>query len=110
MGLQPLEFSDCYLDSPWFRERIRAGSGAGEDQQVLQRAHQRWEEPHRCHQKVNSVSDDVFIFTLEFSNCKSLLPPVEKVISARANSSWALQQQMDLNTSPHLLTLLSSPS
>ncbi|XP_073897362.1 rho GTPase-activating protein 10 isoform X7 [Castor canadensis] len=24
MGLQPLEFSDCYLDSPWFRERIRA--------------------------------------------------------------------------------------
>ncbi|CAO2641620.1 Rho GTPase-activating protein 10 [Lemmus lemmus] len=51
MGLQPLEFSDCYLDSPWFRERIRAGSGAGEDQQVLQRAHQRWEEPHRCHQK-----------------------------------------------------------
>lgn len=24
MGLQPLEFSECYLDSPWFRERIRA--------------------------------------------------------------------------------------
>uniref|UniRef100_A0A8C6XJW3 Rho GTPase-activating protein 10 n=1 Tax=Naja naja TaxID=35670 RepID=A0A8C6XJW3_NAJNA len=24
MGLQPLEFSDCYLDSPKFRERIRA--------------------------------------------------------------------------------------
>ncbi|XP_077156264.1 rho GTPase-activating protein 10 [Paroedura picta] len=24
MGLQPVEFSDCYLDSPWFRERIRA--------------------------------------------------------------------------------------
>ncbi|KAG8592367.1 hypothetical protein GDO81_000476 [Engystomops pustulosus] len=24
MGLQPLEFSDCYLDSPWLRERIRA--------------------------------------------------------------------------------------
>lgn len=24
MGLQPLEFSDCYLDSPWFRERTRA--------------------------------------------------------------------------------------
>nr|XP_045372332.1 rho GTPase-activating protein 10 isoform X2 [Camelus bactrianus] len=24
MGLQPLEISDCYLDSPWFRERIRA--------------------------------------------------------------------------------------
>lgn len=24
MGLQPLEFSDCYLDSPSFRERIRA--------------------------------------------------------------------------------------
>nr|XP_033796314.1 rho GTPase-activating protein 10 isoform X2 [Geotrypetes seraphini] len=24
MGLQPLEFSDCYLDSPWFRDRIRA--------------------------------------------------------------------------------------
>ncbi|XP_067408029.1 rho GTPase-activating protein 10 isoform X1 [Emydura macquarii macquarii] len=24
MGLQPLEFSDCYLDNPWFRERVRA--------------------------------------------------------------------------------------
>ncbi|MEE6461335.1 hypothetical protein FKM82_001263 [Ascaphus truei] len=24
MGLQPLEFSDCYLDSPWLRERIRS--------------------------------------------------------------------------------------
>ncbi|NWU93724.1 RHG10 protein, partial [Upupa epops] len=24
MGLEPLEFSDCYLDSPWFRERVRA--------------------------------------------------------------------------------------
>ncbi|XP_060634849.2 rho GTPase-activating protein 10 [Anolis sagrei] len=24
MGLQPLEFSDCYLDSPWFRESVRA--------------------------------------------------------------------------------------
>ncbi|XP_043919391.1 rho GTPase-activating protein 10 [Protopterus annectens] len=24
MGLHPLEFSDCYLDSPWFRERLRA--------------------------------------------------------------------------------------
>uniref|UniRef100_A0A8C4RYW3 BAR domain-containing protein n=1 Tax=Erpetoichthys calabaricus TaxID=27687 RepID=A0A8C4RYW3_ERPCA len=24
MGLHPLEFSDCYLDSPKFRERIRA--------------------------------------------------------------------------------------
>ncbi|KAJ7326900.1 hypothetical protein JRQ81_016659 [Phrynocephalus forsythii] len=24
MGLQPLEFSDCYLDSPWFREKIRS--------------------------------------------------------------------------------------
>ncbi|XP_038611209.1 rho GTPase-activating protein 10 [Tachyglossus aculeatus] len=24
MGLQALEFSDCYLDSPWFRDRIRA--------------------------------------------------------------------------------------
>lgn len=24
MGHPPLEFSDCYLDSPWFRERIRA--------------------------------------------------------------------------------------
>ncbi|XP_071411738.1 rho GTPase-activating protein 10 [Pithys albifrons albifrons] len=24
MGLHPLEFSDCYLDSPWFRERVRA--------------------------------------------------------------------------------------
>ncbi|CAO2641625.1 Adhesion G protein-coupled receptor E1 [Lemmus lemmus] len=46
------------------------------------------------HTKVNSVSDDVLIFTLEFSNWKSLPPPVEKMISARANSSLALQQHM----------------
>ncbi|CAO2641615.1 Adhesion G protein-coupled receptor E1 [Lemmus lemmus] len=46
------------------------------------------------HTKVNSVSDDVLIVTLEFSNWKSLPPPVEKMISARANSSWALQQHM----------------
>ncbi|XP_075798617.1 ankyrin repeat and SOCS box protein 3-like isoform X1 [Microtus pennsylvanicus] len=45
-------------------------------------------------QMVNSVSDDVLIFTLEFSNWKRLPPPVEKMISARANSSWALQQHM----------------
>ncbi|CAO2640968.1 hypothetical protein LEMLEM_LOCUS25576 [Lemmus lemmus] len=64
MGLQPLEFSDCYLDSPWFRERIRAGSGAGEDQQVLQRAHQRWEEPHRCHQNYGHRKDDGVSVTL----------------------------------------------
>ncbi|XP_057627524.1 ankyrin repeat and SOCS box protein 3 isoform X2 [Chionomys nivalis] len=43
---------------------------------------------------VNSVSDDVLIFILEFSNWKRLPPPVEKMISARANSSWALQQHM----------------
>lgn len=24
MGLQPLEFSDCYVESPHFRERLRA--------------------------------------------------------------------------------------
>ncbi|XP_075798582.1 uncharacterized protein LOC142832198 isoform X2 [Microtus pennsylvanicus] len=48
-------------------------------------------------QMVNSVSDDVLIFTLEFSNWKRLPPPVEKMISARANSSWALQQHMVLN-------------
>ncbi|XP_075798583.1 uncharacterized protein LOC142832198 isoform X3 [Microtus pennsylvanicus] len=52
-------------------------------------------------QMVNSVSDDVLIFTLEFSNWKRLPPPVEKMISARANSSWALQQHMgDLDSRP----------
>lgn len=24
MGLHPLEFSECYLDSPYFREKIKA--------------------------------------------------------------------------------------
>ncbi|CAH6780088.1 Asb3 [Phodopus roborovskii] len=43
---------------------------------------------------VDSVSDDILIFTLEFSNWKRLPPAVEKIISARANSSWALQQHM----------------
>ncbi|MEJ1274292.1 ankyrin repeat and SOCS box-containing 3 [Cricetulus griseus] len=43
---------------------------------------------------VDSVSDDILIFTLEFSNWKRLPPAVEKIISARANSSWALPQHM----------------
>ncbi|XP_075798584.1 uncharacterized protein LOC142832198 isoform X4 [Microtus pennsylvanicus] len=53
-------------------------------------------------QMVNSVSDDVLIFTLEFSNWKRLPPPVEKMISARANSSWALQQHMGFSRSKSL--------
>ncbi|XP_077885306.1 ankyrin repeat and SOCS box protein 3 isoform X3 [Ictidomys tridecemlineatus] len=42
---------------------------------------------------IDSVSDDILIFTLEFTNWKRLPPTVEKMLSARAsNSSWALQQ------------------
>lgn len=43
---------------------------------------------------VDSVSDDILIFTLEFSNWKRLPPAVEKMLSVRANSSFALQQHM----------------
>lgn len=43
---------------------------------------------------VDSVSDDVLIFTLEFSNWKRLPSAVEKMLSVRANSSFALQQHM----------------
>ncbi|VTJ88063.1 Hypothetical predicted protein, partial [Marmota monax] len=42
---------------------------------------------------IDSVSDDILIFTLEFTNWKRLPPTVEKMLSARAsNSSWVLQQ------------------
>ncbi|XP_076402296.1 ankyrin repeat and SOCS box protein 3 isoform X8 [Peromyscus maniculatus bairdii] len=44
---------------------------------------------------VDSVSDDILVFTLEFSNWKRLPPAVEKMLSVRANSSGALQQHMD---------------
>ncbi|XP_028716708.1 ankyrin repeat and SOCS box protein 3 isoform X4 [Peromyscus maniculatus bairdii] len=43
---------------------------------------------------VDSVSDDILVFTLEFSNWKRLPPAVEKMLSVRANSSGALQQHM----------------
>ncbi|XP_058429134.1 ankyrin repeat and SOCS box protein 3 isoform X1 [Marmota monax] len=46
-----------------------------------------------CSSWIDSVSDDILIFTLEFTNWKRLPPTVEKMLSARAsNSSWVLQQ------------------
>lgn len=48
-----------------------------------------------CQYRIDSVSDDVLIFTLEFTNWRRLPPAVEKMLSARAsNSSWALQQHI----------------
>ncbi|XP_061288338.1 ankyrin repeat and SOCS box protein 3 isoform X3 [Bos javanicus] len=45
--------------------------------------------------EIDSVSDDILIFTLEFTNWRRLPPAVEKMLSARAsNSSWALQQHI----------------
>ncbi|XP_052503459.1 ankyrin repeat and SOCS box protein 3 isoform X1 [Budorcas taxicolor] len=48
-----------------------------------------------CSSWIDSVSDDILIFTLEFTNWRRLPPAVEKMLSARAsNSSWALQQRI----------------
>ncbi|XP_070654755.1 ankyrin repeat and SOCS box protein 3 isoform X1 [Bos indicus] len=48
-----------------------------------------------CSSWIDSVSDDILIFTLEFTNWRRLPPAVEKMLSARAsNSSWALQQHI----------------
>ncbi|XP_040309681.1 ankyrin repeat and SOCS box protein 3 isoform X5 [Herpailurus yagouaroundi] len=45
--------------------------------------------------EIDSVSDDILIFTLEFTNWRTLPPAVEKMISTRAsNSSRALQQHI----------------
>ncbi|MBZ3880416.1 Ankyrin repeat and SOCS box protein 3 [Sciurus carolinensis] len=45
--------------------------------------------------EIDSVSDDILIFTLEFTNWKKLPPTVEKKLSDRAsNSSWSLQQRI----------------
>nr|XP_031531485.1 ankyrin repeat and SOCS box protein 3 isoform X3 [Vicugna pacos] len=45
--------------------------------------------------EINSVSDDILIFTLEFTNWRNLPPAVEKMLSARAsNSSRALQKHI----------------
>ncbi|KAG8504852.1 Ankyrin repeat and SOCS box protein 3, partial [Galemys pyrenaicus] len=45
--------------------------------------------------KIDSVSDDTLIFTLEFTNWRRLPPNVEKMLSVRAsNSSWVLQQHI----------------
>ncbi|XP_064428587.1 ankyrin repeat and SOCS box protein 3 isoform X4 [Mirounga angustirostris] len=45
--------------------------------------------------EIDSVSDDILIFTLEFTNWRRLPPTVEKMLSTRAsNSSWALQQHI----------------
>ncbi|XP_029088159.1 ankyrin repeat and SOCS box protein 3 isoform X1 [Monodon monoceros] len=48
-----------------------------------------------CSTWIDSISDDILIFTLEFTNWRRLPPAVEKMLSARAsNSSWALQQHI----------------
>ncbi|KAM9053199.1 ankyrin repeat and SOCS box protein 3 isoform 1-T1 [Megaptera novaeangliae] len=48
-----------------------------------------------CSSWIDSISDDILIFTLEFTNWRRLPPAVEKMLSARAsNSSWALQQHI----------------
>ncbi|XP_036847283.1 ankyrin repeat and SOCS box protein 3 [Manis javanica] len=48
-----------------------------------------------CSSWIDSVSDDMLIFTLEFTNWRRLPLTVEKLLSARAsNSSWALQQHI----------------
>ncbi|XP_032266885.1 ankyrin repeat and SOCS box protein 3 isoform X3 [Phoca vitulina] len=48
-----------------------------------------------CSSWIDSVSDDILIFTLEFTNWRRLPPTVEKMLSTRAsNSSWALQQHI----------------
>ncbi|XP_032353436.1 ankyrin repeat and SOCS box protein 3 isoform X3 [Camelus ferus] len=45
--------------------------------------------------EIDSVSDDILIFTLEFTNWRNLPPAVEKMLSARAsNSSRALQKHI----------------
>ncbi|XP_044910148.1 ankyrin repeat and SOCS box protein 3 isoform X3 [Prionailurus viverrinus] len=45
--------------------------------------------------EIDSVSDDILIFTLEFTNWRTLPPAVEKMISTRAShSSRALQQHI----------------
>uniref|UniRef100_A0ABI7VQN7 Ankyrin repeat and SOCS box containing 3 n=1 Tax=Felis catus TaxID=9685 RepID=A0ABI7VQN7_FELCA len=48
-----------------------------------------------CSSWIDSVSDDILIFTLEFTNWRTLPPAVEKMISTRAShSSRALQQHI----------------
>ena len=48
-----------------------------------------------CQYRIDSISDEILIFTLEFTNWRRLPPAVEKMLSARAsNSSWALQQHI----------------
>ncbi|XP_026987459.1 ankyrin repeat and SOCS box protein 3 isoform X2 [Sagmatias obliquidens] len=48
-----------------------------------------------CSTWIDSISDDILIFTLEFTNWRRLPPAVEKMLSARAsNSSWTLQQHI----------------
>ncbi|XP_031322886.1 ankyrin repeat and SOCS box protein 3 isoform X1 [Camelus dromedarius] len=48
-----------------------------------------------CSSWIDSVSDDILIFTLEFTNWRNLPPAVEKMLSARAsNSSRALQKHI----------------
>ncbi|XP_077628482.1 ankyrin repeat and SOCS box protein 3 isoform X2 [Crocuta crocuta] len=57
--------------------------------------------------KIDSVSDDILIFTLEFTNWRTLPPAVEKMISTRASkSSCALQEHVaSLPSLTHLCRL-----
>ncbi|XP_004643472.1 ankyrin repeat and SOCS box protein 3 [Octodon degus] len=45
-----------------------------------------------CSSWIGSVSEDALLFSLEFTNWKRLPPSAEKLLSARALNSWALQQ------------------
>ncbi|XP_039105122.1 ankyrin repeat and SOCS box protein 3 isoform X1 [Hyaena hyaena] len=60
-----------------------------------------------CSSWIDSVSDDILIFTLEFTNWRTLPPAVEKMISTRASkSSCALQKHVaSLPSLTHLCRL-----
>ncbi|KAM9601689.1 ankyrin repeat and SOCS box protein 3 isoform 2-T3 [Trichechus inunguis] len=48
-----------------------------------------------CSSWIDSVSDEILVFTLEFTNWKRLPPTVEKTLSVHASSSsWLLQQHL----------------
>ncbi|XP_063644873.1 ankyrin repeat and SOCS box protein 3 isoform X8 [Pan troglodytes] len=47
-----------------------------------------------CNSWIDSVSIDTLIFTLEFTNWKTLAPAVERMLSARASNAWILQQHI----------------
>ena len=77
MGLKPLEFSDCYLDSPYFRENVY------EHERELEKTNERIKGLIKeCRNLLKAIDSELNDFLLLGQSCRDWM--------------WALPDLMDL--------------